>query len=125
MCKSYYVVTMQSDLEKWQKELRKGSTKMALLSLLCCRDMYGYEITREISLVTDGVMALKENNAYPALHQMETEGLVSSYWKETEAGMPPRKYYCITPQGRAFFEDMKKEWLKHNGAMEKIWQYSE
>ncbi len=124
MCKSYYVVIMQSDLEKWQKELRKGSTKMALLSLLCCRDMYGYEITREISRVTESVIVLKENNAYPALHQMEAEGLILSYWKETEPGMPPRKYYGITPEGRAFFEDMKREWLKHNGAMERIWNYS-
>jgi PadR family transcriptional regulator PadR len=116
---------MQSDLEKWQKELRKGSTRMALLSLLGRRDMYGYEITREISRVTDGVIALKENNAYPALHMMETEGLISSYWKETDAGMPPRKYYSITPLGRAFFEDMKREWLKHNDAMDKIWNFDD
>jgi PadR family transcriptional regulator PadR len=114
---------MQSELEKWQKELRKGSTKMALLSLLGCRDMYGYEITKEIGRITDGVIALKENNAYPALHLMETEGLITSFWKETEPGMPPRKYYSITPQGLAFFEEMKKEWSKHNEAMERIWQY--
>lgn len=114
---------MQSDLEKWQKELRKGSTRMALLSLLGYRDMYGYELTREIGRVTGGVITLKENNAYPALHQMESEELVSSYWKETEAGMPPRKYYSITRQGRAFLEDMKLEWLKHNEAMDSIWKY--
>ncbi len=116
---------MQSDLEKWQKELRKGSTKMALLSLLGRRDMYGYEITRELSRITDGIFALTESNAYPALHLMETEGLIASYWKETEAGMPPRKYYSITLQGRAFLGDMKKEWLKHNEAMDKIWKYGE
>jgi len=115
---------MSSDLEKWQKELRKGSTKMALLSLLGCRDMYGYEITRELSRVTGGAFALTESNAYPALHLMEADGLIDSYWKETEAGMPPRKYYRITSGGRAFFEEMKKEWLKHNEAMEKIWNYS-
>jgi|AGTN01.2.fsa_nt_gi Predicted transcriptional regulators len=115
---------MQSDLEKWQKELRKGSTRMALLSLLSHRDMYGYEITREITRVTEGVIALKENNAYPALHLMETESLITSYWKETEPGMPPRKYYSITPQGRDFFDDMKKEWLKHNEAMDRVWKYS-
>jgi len=115
---------MQADLEKWQKELRKGSTRMALLALLDNRDMYGYELTREIGRVTDGVIALKENNAYPALHLMETEGLISSYWKETEPGMPPRKYYSITPVGRAFLQDMKAEWLKHNEAMDSIWKYS-
>ncbi|OPY30027.1 MAG: lineage-specific thermal regulator protein [Methanocella sp. PtaU1.Bin125] len=114
---------MQSELEKWQKELRKGSTKMALLSLIGCRDMYGYEITRELSRITDNVFALTESNAYPALHLMENEQLITSYWKETEAGMPPRKYYRITPRGRAFFGEMKKEWMKHNEAMDRICQY--
>lgn len=115
---------MQSDLEKWLKELRKGSTKLALLSLLCKRDMYGYEITKELSHITEGVILLKESNAYPALHTMENEGMITSYWKETEAGMPSRKYYRITGQGRAFFEDMKREWQKHNDAMDKIWKYN-
>jgi len=114
---------MQSELEKWLKELRKGSTKLAMLSLLCKRDMYGYEITRELSAITDGVISLKESNAYPALHTMEADGLIKSYWKETEHGMPPRKYYSITPDGKAFFEDMKREWKKHSEAMEKVWQH--
>jgi PadR family transcriptional regulator PadR len=114
---------MQSEIEKWLKELRKGSTKLAMLSLLSKRDMYGYEITKELSTITDGVISLKESNAYPALHTMESEGLIKSYWKETEAGMPPRKYYSITSLGSAFYEDMKKEWKKHNDSMEKVWQY--
>ncbi len=114
---------MQSDIDKWLKELRKGSTKLAMLTLLNKRDMYGYEITKELSGITNGVISLKESNAYPALHMMEADGLITSYWKETEPGMPPRKYYSITPAGRAFFEEMKKEWLKHNEAMEKVWNY--
>ena len=113
---------MQSELEKWIKELRKGSTKLAMLSLLEKRDMYGYELTRELNEVTEGVFSLKESNAYPALHLLEEEGLVKSYWKETEAGMPPRKYYSITPAGRSFLGDMKKEWTKHSEAMDKVWK---
>lgn len=114
---------MQSELEKWLKELRKGSTKLAMLSLLSVRDMYGYELTRELSLMTDGVITLKESNAYPALHTLESDALIKSYWKETEAGMPPRKYYSITDGGRAFLDEMKKEWTKHSEAMEKVWKY--
>ncbi len=114
---------MQSELEKWIKELRKGSTRLAMLSLLSVRDMYGYELTHELNRLTDGVFSLRESNAYPALHILEEDGLVSSYWKETEAGMPPRKYYRITPAGRAFLGDMKSEWTKHSLAMEKVWEY--
>ena len=114
---------MQSELDKWIKELRKGSTRLAMLSLLNVRDMYGYELTHEMNRLTDGVFSLRESNAYPALHILEGDGLVSSYWKETEAGMPPRKYYRITPEGRALLADMKTEWKKHGQAMEKVWEY--
>jgi len=65
---------MQSDIDKWLKELRKGSTKLAMLTLLNRRDMYGYEITKELSGITNGVISLKESNAYPALHTMEPTG---------------------------------------------------
>ena len=118
-----YVVNMQSELEKWLKELRKGSTKLAMLSLLGVGDMYGYELTRELSRITDGVITLKESNAYPALHTLESDGLIKSYWKETEVGMPPRKYYSITAEGRSFLDEMKIEWTKHSEAMEKVWKF--
>jgi PadR family transcriptional regulator, regulatory protein PadR len=114
---------MQSELEKWVKELRKGSTRLAMLSLLNARDMYGYELTHELNSLTDGVFSLRESNAYPALHILEEDGLISSYWKETEAGMPPRKYYRITPDGKALLEEMKNEWIKHGRAMEKVWTF--
>jgi len=114
---------MQSELEKWVKELRKGSTRLAMLSLLSARDMYGYELTHEMNGLTDGVFSLRESNAYPALHILEGDGLITSYWRETEAGMPPRKYYRITPAGNAFLEEMKNEWKKHSLAMEKIWEF--
>ncbi|MGE5403273.1 MAG: PadR family transcriptional regulator [Candidatus Doudnabacteria bacterium] len=114
---------MQSELEKWLKELRKGSTKLAMLSLLSVRDMYGYELTKELGQITDGVITLKESNAYPALHTLEADALIKSYWKETEAGMPPRKYYSITPAGRVFLDEMKAEWKKHSEAMEKVWEF--
>jgi PadR family transcriptional regulator PadR len=115
---------MQSDLDKWTKELRKGTTKLAILSLLRVRDMYGYELTKDLGQISHGVISLKEGNAYAALHTMETDSLITSYWKETGPGMPPRKYYSITPQGRTFFEEMRNEWQKQNEAMDLIWEYS-
>ena len=114
---------MPPELDKWIKELRKGSTRLAMLSLLDVRDMYGYELTHELNRLTDGVFTLRESNAYPALHILEGDGLVSSYWKEAGPGMPPRKYYSITPAGRAFLEEMKTEWKRHSQAMERVWAF--
>lgn len=112
---------MQEDIEKWLKELKKGSTKLSLLSLLKSGDMYGYEIINTLDVRTDGVISIKESNAYPALHSMESDGLVQSYWKETGAGLPPRKYYSITGRGQSLLTEMIKEWNKYVQAMNNIW----
>ena len=80
---------MQEDIDKWLKELKKGSTKLSILSLLRSGDKYGYELIHELEVRTAGVIVIKESNAYPALHSMESDGLVGGYWKETGEGIPP------------------------------------
>lgn len=112
---------MQEDIEKWLKELKKGSTKLSILSLLASSDKYGYELIHELEDRTGGVIIIKESNAYPALHSMESDGLVKSYWKETEIGLPPRKYYTITDRGRSLLSEMIKEWKKYVEAMDNVW----
>jgi PadR family transcriptional regulator PadR len=112
---------MQEDVDKWLKELKKGSTKLSILSLLRSGDKYGYELIHELEAKTGGVLVIKESNAYPALHSMEDDGLVTSYWKETEAGLPPRKYYKITDKGEKLYVEMIKEWKKYVQAMDNVW----
>lgn len=116
---------MQEDIEKWLKELKKGSTKLSILSLLQSGDKYGYELIHELEVKTAGVIILKESNAYPALHSMEADGLVTSYWRETGEGLPPRKYYCITERGRALLAEMIKEWKRYVMAMNNVWGLSD
>lgn len=112
---------MQEDIEKWLKELKKGSTKLSLLSLLKSGDMYGYELIHDLETRTGGIISIKESNAYPALHAMESDGLIISYWKYTGEGLPPRKYYRITQRGEAFLVEMICEWKKYVQAMDSVW----
>ncbi|MCD1293443.1 PadR family transcriptional regulator [Methanocella sp. CWC-04] len=112
---------MQEDIDKWLKELKKGSTKLAILSLLKSGDKYGYEIIHQLEVLTNKVVVIKESNAYPALHSMESDGLVESYWKDTEAGLPPRKYYRITEKGELLLNEMIKEWNRYVQAMDNVW----
>ncbi|MBD2871659.1 PadR family transcriptional regulator [Paenibacillus arenilitoris] len=93
---------------KINKELMKGSTVILILTLLDRKEMYGYEMTKEIELSSSGVFSFKEGTLYPILHALETERLVESYWHEE--GGRKRKYYRITPQGRGQLEDKKREW---------------
>jgi PadR family transcriptional regulator PadR len=113
---------MQSDVDKWLKELKRGATKFSILAILRDSDMYGYELRHEFEMRTNGVMELTEGNAYPTLHSMENDGLVTSYWKDSELGLPPRKYYHLTEKGITLLNEMIVEWSKYTEAMNNVWR---
>ena len=48
------------------------------------------------------------------------EGLLSSAWRESAEGLPPRKYYTITEQGRRYLEAMGAEWDNLLSAIDEI-----
>lgn len=113
---------MPEDVERWLKELKKGATKFSILAILRDGDMYGYELRHEFETRTQGVMTLTEGNAYPTLHSMESDGFVTSYWKDSESGLPPRKYYHLTEKGLSLLNEMIPEWSRYTDAMNSIWR---
>lgn len=100
--------------------LLKGNISFILLSALMEGDKYGYEITRQISSLTNDEINLKEGSLYPALHKLEKEGLASSYWQEQEPGKPSRKYYQITDKGKETVIEERKTWKSFMSTMERI-----
>lgn len=106
--------------ERWAQQARKGSTRLAILQLVSEADRYGYEIVAEIKRRTDGALEVAEGNAYPALHELEKTGFISAYWKEVEAGIPPRKYYKITARGRTLHRELVDEWDGYATAIKKL-----
>lgn len=94
---------------KVDRELLKGSTRILLLSVLARREMYGYQLVKELEDVSDGAFVLNEGTLYPLLHAMEVDGLVQARWVGEE-GSRQRKYYQITAEGRAKLKAKRKEW---------------
>ena len=92
-----------------QRQMRKGSTPVLILSLLTEQPMYGYQIARELEGRSEGYFEMKEGLLYPALHQMERDGLLKSEWR-TVAGARRRKYYFITDKGRKVLASSVAEW---------------
>ena len=101
------------------KELMKGSTVILVLTVLSRREMYGYELIKEIERTSEGVFHLKEGTLYPILHQLESDGCVESSWVGEE-GSRQRKYYRITKQGRASLKEKRAEWASFRSAVDKI-----
>lgn len=91
------------------QQLRKGSTPLLILTVLSQKRMYGYEIMRELERRSDGYFTMTAALLYPALHQLEAEGLLSSEWQETQ-GKRRRKYYSITTKGKKALATRRSEW---------------
>jgi len=108
------------DVDRWTQQIRKGSTRLAILQLVSERERYGYEIVTSIRERTKGALEVAEGNVYPALHALEAEGYVTSTWREVEPGVPPGKYYHITARGREHRSKLVKEWKDYAGAIARL-----
>lgn len=75
-----------------------GSSNLLVLSLIHKRDMYGYEIIKELEILSEQVFQFKEGTLYPILHRFENAGWIESYLKIAGNGKE-RKYYKITKSG--------------------------
>lgn len=111
---------MAEDVGRWTQQIRKGSTRLGILQLVSERERYGYEIVTAIRERTNGALEVAEGNVYPALHALESEGLVTSTWREVEPGVPPRKYYRITARGREHRASLVKEWKDYAAAIARL-----
>lgn len=94
---------------KINKELLKGSTTVLILSLLNRKDMYGYEMIKEMETRSKNIFSFKEGTLYPILHSLENESYIESYW-DSSNGNRKRKYYKITSAGKKVLLEKEKEW---------------
>jgi PadR family transcriptional regulator, regulatory protein PadR len=104
---------------KIDKELVKGSTVILILTMLRKRNMYGYEMIRELDEQSSGVFTLKEGTLYPILHTLEELGMVQSFWQPGQ-GDRKRKYYAITDVGTAHLNHKTEEWKLFRTAVDKV-----
>ncbi|WP_038532769.1 PadR family transcriptional regulator [Formosa agariphila] len=78
--------------------LYKGSLTTIILKLLKETDsMYGYEITQKVKTLTNGELSITEGALYPALHKLESEGLLKVEMVKVDNRL--RKYYRLTDAG--------------------------
>jgi DNA-binding PadR family transcriptional regulator len=81
------------------RKARRGDIRTAALLLLAEEPRNGYQIMQEVEERSGGVWRPSPGSVYPALSQLEDEGLIST---ETEDG---RKLFAITDAGRKVLEE--------------------
>ena len=98
-------------------EVLKGHLDMILLSALARGPAHGYAIIEAIRLRSGGNFNLPEGTIYPALHRLESAGLLDSKWTASESGRR-RRTYQLTPGGRGALTQQKTMWRQFAAAME-------
>jgi len=86
-----------------------GTVDMLILDVVSRGPTYGYQIAQSVLSQSKGYFELKEGSLYPALHRMERQKLLRSYWVDTDEGRR-RKFYELTPAGRRALKDKREEW---------------
>lgn len=97
---------MGTDEDRIATNIRKGVLEYCVLALLAQREMYGLELADD--LVSRGLTA-GEGSLYPLLARMRDADTVDTRWDTPETGRP-RRYYTITPTGRAHLRTFAQVW---------------
>lgn len=108
---------MANEDEQWGIQLRKGILELCMLALLSNQERYGYEIAQGMADVAG--LAISEGTIYPLLSRLQREGLVTTQWRESQAG-PPRKYYRLTPTGYQVLESKASTWDQISQSVNRI-----
>src|SRR5690242_6224041 len=100
--------------ENLRLELRRGCLSLAVLSQLRT-ERYGYTLRK--ALAAQG-MDIDEGTLYPLLRRLESQGLLTSEWREEEKRN--KRFYRLSPDGEALLHQLLQEWQTINSAINKI-----
>lgn len=97
--------------------LRRGTLEFCVLAFLADGERYGVELVRHLG--AEMALATSEGTLYPLLSRLRRSGWVATTWQESPTG-PPRRYYTLTPDGRAALAYFKREWVAFRDAVDRI-----
>jgi PadR family transcriptional regulator PadR len=103
------------------KDLMAASSTPIVLAIVAEEDSYGYAILQRVRELSGGHIEWTDGMLYPVLHRLERLGHVEARWEVSESGRR-RKYYRITPEGRAQLAEERRQWQAVDSTLRGIWQ---
>ena len=101
------------------RELKKGSAELLILTLLETRPRHGYEISKLIEARSDGVLRFNIASLYSLLYRLEKRGWLKGRWIE-KAGQRRRRFYRLTSEGKKVLAAQRKTWREFVDAINRI-----
>jgi PadR family transcriptional regulator, regulatory protein PadR len=93
--------------DPWPSDWLRAALPLCVLAVVAAEETYGYAIAQRLQ--ASGFGAVKGGTLYPVLNRLEQDGLVTSSWREG-AGGPGRKFFAVTPLGRAHLAERAAAW---------------
>ena len=103
------------------KDLIAASSTPMVLAILAESDSYGYAILQRVRELSGGQLAWTDGMLYPVLHRLQRLGYIKARWELAQSGRR-RKYYGITPEGKAQLAAERRQWQAVDAALRGIWQ---
>jgi PadR family transcriptional regulator PadR len=91
--------------------LLQGTLDLLILKALATGELHGLGVSRRIEQMTRGTFQVKPGSLFPALHRMEENGWLTSFWGESE-NRRRAKYYRLTKAGERRLGEETAEWQK-------------
>ncbi len=106
-------------IENLRLELRRGSVILAVL-LSLRQEQYGYTLRKALS---ENGMEIDEGTLYPLVRRLETQGLLTSEWREEEKRK--KRFYRLSPDGDRILQQLLAEWQSIDVSLKAIIKESE
>ncbi|MGD0124084.1 MAG: PadR family transcriptional regulator [Terriglobia bacterium] len=97
--------------------LLQGTLDLLILKSLVAGEKHGLGVSRRIQQITGGTFVVKPGSLFPALHRMEEEGWISSFWGDSE-NHRRAKFYRLTKAGRKQLEVETTRWGRISWAID-------
>src|SRR6266404_8591097 len=105
--------------QPWNREMKKGSAELLILSLVEDRARHGYEIGKLIETRSEGTLRFQVASLYPLLYRLEARGWILGRWVE-KAGQRRRRFYRLTREGRKVLAAQRSGWEEFVAAINRI-----
>jgi PadR family transcriptional regulator len=115
----YYMAMTDIDGRMLDRELKKGSAELLILSLLEGRPRHGYEVSKQIEARSGGRLKFHIASLYPLLYRLEEREWIAGRWIE-KPGQRRRRYYRLTPEGRKVLARQRVTWRAFVDAVARI-----
>jgi PadR family transcriptional regulator PadR len=101
------------------RELKRGSAELLILSLLDARPRHGYDLSKLIETQSGGQLKFHIDSLYPLLYRLEERGWIKGAWVE-KADERRRRFYKVTPRGRRVLAQQRKTWEAFVAAVRRV-----